>query len=312
MVQAAKFCLVCKDRVAARGKPGLVCGGCQKSQHFECIKDLTEEAKDAYVSGKNNYLCSQCKSKHRASLSAVVTPQQPTNAGNSKKDKPVPVIDLDQSRVDKGDSEQVSTLLAVIKTLTSTVDTLNSQLASTQSQLAQALSEIERLKSNNIADKKRVVASEKTFTVNGVVAKEGEDLKQIVTDVIQHTDPDFVLEPTTVVERVKPKQPTAAPTILVKVKNDPSSANLKSFHKIKRRLVKGKDVGLDESDKIFVNESFPKATYDLYKKARSLINHGYKFVWVQEGRVLVRENEGGKVVRITSESQINSLSTSQQ
>lgn len=74
-------CTVCKQSVSAKSKQGLTCGGCNKAQHFDCLK-LTEEKKQAYLAGEA-YLCRPCHSKQRLSLSITASTPPPSKSTRS-------------------------------------------------------------------------------------------------------------------------------------------------------------------------------------------------------------------------------------
>lgn len=66
----------------------------------------------------------------------------------------------------------------------------------------------------------------------------------------------------------------------------------------------------DTFSHIFVNEDMPRHTRDLFKKARNLKDHGYKYIWCKDGKILVRKTDGEAAVRIFTASQITGLMTS--
>lgn len=298
-------CTICNKKVAARGKQGLSCGGCESAQHFNCLK-LPAERKELYLSGKENYLCVKCKTKHRRSLSFVAnTSEQPKdlNATTSEHSK-----DLNASKASDTqtqDSTNIASLLLVIEKLQRSVEQLENRLGS-------ALDEIRSLKqnqsSNTVVEKPLDRASDKKdFTINGLVFSEGEDLRAIVNQVVQSADKSFELDPSTTVKRLPAKKTTPCPTVLISVRGK----NFEILKKIRRRAVVGKDIGLNFCDKIYINESHSPATYRLFKEARILKSKGYKFVWVQEDKVLLRK-EGHRIEHLKSQAHLESiLNTSQ-
>lgn len=60
----------------------------------------------------------------------------------------------------------------------------------------------------------------------------------------------------------------------------------------------------DKSGPIYVDEQLTKQTFLLFKRAKELKRQGFKFVWISNGEILVRESETSPVIRITAESQI--------
>lgn len=283
-------CAECNLKVTSRGKQGLTCASCDKAHHFDCLK-ISETRKSAILSGKDNYLCPQCKSRHRLSLSQVastpVAPRQVEKASAAATPEAEP---------------QLTTLLAVIATLQKTVESLEERLTT-------ALAQIDLLKVGSTppaATKRPPTATNqggsKDYTLNGVEQEEGEDLSAKVTKVLQSVDNPFVLDSRAALRRLPSKSDSRPATILITVPTE--SSNSKTLLKAKRRALVGKDVGLNSSEKIYINESLSQSTYKLFRKARELKTKGYKFVWVNNDRVLLRRTEGQKVEHLKNERQL--------
>lgn len=58
---------------------------------------------------------------------------------------------------------------------------------------------------------------------------------------------------------------------------------------------------------VYVDEQLTKDTYQLLARAKQLKKIGYKFIWVSNGEILIRENDEAKVTKITSAHQITEL-----
>lgn len=70
---------------------------------------------------------------------------------------------------------------------------------------------------------------------------------------------------------------------------------------MKTKEVKGSDVGISESPQIFVFEHLLHATHKIHIEAKKLKREGLvKFVWVKDGKVLLREAEGEPVIIVKS------------
>lgn len=58
---------------------------------------------------------------------------------------------------------------------------------------------------------------------------------------------------------------------------------------------------------IYIDEQLTKQTHYLLMRAKKLKALGIKYVWVSNGDILVRQKDGEKVSKITSEQQIDSI-----
>lgn len=58
---------------------------------------------------------------------------------------------------------------------------------------------------------------------------------------------------------------------------------------------------------MYINQQLSVVCYKLLKDARKLRQIGYDYVWVKDGRVLVRKENGSKVVQIKNHNDIDSL-----
>lgn len=70
---------------------------------------------------------------------------------------------------------------------------------------------------------------------------------------------------------------------------------------IKQREIKGKDIGLDFNEQIFMSEHLPYENHKLYIDAKKLKKEkALAFVWINQGRVLVRQKEGVPAIVVNS------------
>lgn len=81
-------------------------------------------------------------------------------------------------------------------------------------------------------------------------------------------------------------------------------------------LLQRKSVSLDtntcgitsgNTSKIFLNEDLCKHSRELFKKARELKRHGFKYVWCKNGSILVRKDDNGPIKKMLTAGQITNL-----
>lgn len=281
-------CHCCKSNITAARKPGVTCAGCQKSFHYNCA-DITEALKQQYSTGEKIFLCSSCAKKHRNSLSISRLSESPRQA------TPAPVVPQSSSSED---------LVAIIKSLQKAVTDLTEQLKKTDAEVA----ELKAAKNQPPSVSARTTPTSEPkpvlFTINGIPEEESEETRSIVEKVISAKIANFKLEAATTVKRL-PSKSNKSHTILIGVKK--GSQQHKDIAQARRGPVStGGDVGL-QCDRIFINESHSTETYNLFRKAKLLKTKGFKFIWITEGRVLIKKEEGGRTTHIKSKEQLDKL-----
>lgn len=228
MARSSPPCATYQQKVTARGKQGLVCSGCDQARHFECI-NITEERKQAILSGAECYLCSKCKSKQRLSLSfvaslpaapkpdkkATVSASANSNAtsktSTSSKVAVAPVTTLSDPNEGK---LLVSKLLEEVNSLKNLVKALEDKLSVALSRPANPTSSVNKVKPNS------AVTNVKHFSLNGVAAEDLEDNKALrdkVSHIVKSLDDKFELETSTTIKRLPAKPGGKSNTILISV-----------------------------------------------------------------------------------------------
>ena len=59
--------------------------------------------------------------------------------------------------------------------------------------------------------------------------------------------------------------------------------------------------------KIFLNEDLSKHSREIFKKARELRQHGFKYVWCRDGNIFARKVDNGPIKKILTSSQVTNL-----
>lgn len=76
----------------------------------------------------------------------------------------------------------------------------------------------------------------------------------------------------------------------------------------KKGVLDSISLGLNgDKRKIFLNEDIAKDIRNIFNKARELRNHGFKFVWCADNRVLCRKDSTTEVIKLNTYEQIEKL-----
>ena len=62
-----------------------------------------------------------------------------------------------------------------------------------------------------------------------------------------------------------------------------------------------------EKRNIYINDDLPKPIRELYKKARELRSHGFRYVWCKLGKIYARKDEGQELVKIFNKEQVGNI-----
>ena len=143
--------------------------------------------------------------------------------------------------------------------------------------------------------------------ITGVEMKEGENVKEIVKHIAEHTmgldlqDADISTayrintkyDPESATERTTTGRPAKIPTIVVKyTKRDTKSAQIKAKRQIKNKP------GCKYPNAEIYEEVTPvrsRIMYALRKKVDEAGNRKFKYVWSSNGKILVRTEEEAKM-----------------
>lgn len=97
--------------------------------------------------------------------------------------------------------------------------------------------------------------------------------------------------------------------IVAKLKDIKMKKNIIKSWKSNRSLC-ASDIysGFNKDDKIYINECLTKSRRQLFGKARSAAKlNGFKYVWVNDGDILARKEDGTKILKIRNEDDLTKL-----
>lgn len=98
-------------------------------------------------------------------------------------------------------------------------------------------------------------------------------------------------------------------SIIVKFTRGSIKEELLRQRKIKRNL-NTSDIGMTSgpAEVIYMNESLTSTRRKIFNAARTLRKEkGYTYIWIKNGKIFLRNNEGDKAVLLTSLEQVEKL-----
>lgn len=301
-------CQKCKKVLSKKGSHFQCQGPCQGTFHKNCVKGLAADMK----SGKTRIYCNNCEEDDSSTEDVEEEDVQLCEKilkDIQKKVSALPSLikqldSITQSMSvlsDKYDTlleEQEHSKTKIIK-LENTVTTINNKcvyLEKCNVALEQKIHEFEQsTRKHNIE-------------IVGIEEMPGENIKDIVTRIgntlgVHCDEIDWS-------RRNKVNKQNNKPSPIV-IGFKTSGTNIRDTWLVQRKKLVGVTsntiTGGKNMDKIYINEDLTKTQRALLWNTKKQLHGIYKYIWVTNGKILVKKVEGDKSVWIRSESDISDL-----
>lgn len=143
----------------------------------------------------------------------------------------------------------------------------------------------------------------------GIPEEKNEDVYEVVKKVCNSLDMNISREQIDVCHRLgKPRGSPRPAGVIVKFLRREDKQKLISKRKVKRNL-STQHLGYQQpAVPVYVNESLSPERRKLYSAARDAKkSKNYAYLWTQNGRILMRKEQGSVVIRITTMDDLNKL-----
>lgn len=306
---------ICNKKIERHDQQKIQCADCKVYFHTKCVN--IKECDIEFMKRNNKlFRCDQCTAYRRKSLQ-VNHSQQSTSVIVSKDIITEPLIDLDCNK----DSKDITLNLVYkeileLKKLNANAVSLISKLQNENIKLKQRVEQLE-IKVNDLEQNKRKKIVEITGIPNVTNADALDKSLKFFSDgfgvAVEKEQIDYCY-----VKKIKNKNNTAssAANNIASTADDSStldivcikfnSCSLKQTILSKKHSNKGKLTTQIFGEKqniknIFINESLTSHTRALWKAARDIKQtNRYKYLWVRNGTVWLRKNDGDPVIMIKS------------
>lgn len=292
---ATKICNCCNKNIG-KNKLKLQCGYCQQYFHIECGKISELEAR-IMMSEKKSWKCECCESN---TSSRFTSSPRRNHLDEIELKTMIKMLQNDVQDLKKSMDfisekyEEEKKRNAVISDMLSELSRDNDLLKKEVNNLKYVLNinESNKIKNNlrisginlNTENPKVVFeAASKVFTFLGVDVPREE------------------------ITNIKMYKGTKGSSAIISLKSLDKKQQLLNARANKGKI-KASSCGLGNDEAlIFLDEELTKETYNLYKKAKCLKEHGYKYIWHKDGKVFVRRMDGDNVIVIKNELVLNDL-----
>lgn len=146
----------------------------------------------------------------------------------------------------------------------------------------------------------------KNLEIDNIVEKKGENLKEVIKTVADKLNIEIDFKDLDIVHRL-PARKDRISTIICQFSN---RAVRDEFLKNKRKVITSKELVGEGTGRIYIspnlNKFFKNLRWSAKKEAEKF---GYKFVWFNNNKILVRKDESSRdIIRISSEADIQKIS----
>lgn len=318
-------CPICESQASRSATAKVItCTSCNCIYHLKCV-NVSEEDAPLII---KSWLCVTCSAKNKARRRLDSTPVGKAEPHAEKSIDLTSVIaalnevksDLKQFREEQ--NCKTTEVLNAIEYCQSSIAENSSKLSALHVRIDDLVTEIECLKSENTDLKSRVVTLEstvnsleqnclrRTLEIHGVPVKSGERPDLLLADVARalgvNCEPDTVDSVFRARRRTTTQENPPPPPIVVNFVRQGVRDEFLQKRKVKRDF-STRDIGWSDphSSAIYLNESLTFSNKKLYASARDLKKSGkVKYVWIKNGRILLRCKDGDPVVRIKSLSDL--------
>lgn len=292
------------------------CNECKYLFHGSCV-NLKSEDIASYSGASEVWRCDPCTKKRRTSmktdsllsksdpkLSDVIALLQEMRTENKEQ------IRLLESELGKS----VDSCHDKIDELTISIEKQNETLKAFEEKYSVTLQENKALKKKVIDLETRIDDMEQysrsnMLEINGIEEKEHENVMDIVKSVGQSLGCPITDEMVDACHRLGQKGQGRPRGIVVKFTRRSVKEDLLNKRRVKRNF-NTKDIGISDrpADVIYINENLTQQRRKIFNAARTLKKeNGFQFLWIRNGKVLLRTEEGANVTVLTSMDQVEAL-----
>ncbi|XP_045492547.1 uncharacterized protein LOC123691991 [Colias croceus] len=301
-------CQKCKKTLSKKGAHFVCQGLCQGTFHKGCVKGLAADLK----AGKNRIFCNNCEEDESEDDEG-----EDVNQGFQQilKDiqKKVSVIPGLKKHLDDI-KQSMSVLSEKYDTLLAEQEMSNEKITKLEKTVTSISNKCVYLEKCNIALEQKVHEFEQNtrkhnIEIVGIEQVPGENVKEVVNKVgklldVSCDDIEWVRRgPQRKQQDDKPAPITVGFRTSGTGTRDNWLAQRRKLSEVNSSMV----TGGTKLNKVYINEDLTKATRSLLWNTKKQLIGSYKYIWVVNGKVLVKKAEGDKSLWLRSESDIRDL-----
>lgn len=317
ILEMSEKCKTCQKVISAR-QVKVQCTDCLLYFHGSCVK-LTKEDVEFMQSDGQIWRCEICGKERRKSMQveSKLDESQPRindvikllNEMRQENKDQIKKLETDLGNSVENCHQTIDELKVTIQTQTESLkkyEKMYDTLFEENRKLHLRVKELERRE-----DESDQYSRINCLEINGIPESENENVLQIIKNVGDSLDIVVAEESVDACHRLGAKRvnDVRPRSIIVKFTRRLVKEEFLKKRRVKRNL-NTLDIGFTNrpADVVFINESLTKARREVYKEVRELKKKkGFSFVWVRNGKILVRPTEGARVIPVTTMDDVEKL-----
>lgn len=307
-------CNVCKKAVATtRQNSSIVCSDCKKLCHGSCV-NMNKEDVECIVSQNQAWRCPPCTRLRRSSMSSTPDKQgkpdiaQVISLLKEAKDERKR-IEVDMNKAFDFVHKQIDDQKVILSDQAKKFSDLIQMLEDLQEENKYLKSKVKDLECR--LDDSEQYSRANTVEIHNIPELPSEDTYEIVSKVGVALDLDISRDMIDVCHRLGKREDSGRPAaIIVRFVRREVKQNMLVKRRARKRDFTTKHVGYQTSDPkiVYVNESLCPGRRRVYAAAREAQrSKGYKFLWIRNGRILMRRDENAPVKALYSLDDVDCL-----
>lgn len=322
-------CNACQKEIVA-DKDNVTCSGCKQDFHYHCA-GFTEKTLRGVKSGSKKHFCQKCLQSANPDGKNLIKPQSTTSVHEAEAEIPNKSLDAKKSVIptylekdsDIVDHDDLKTFIAkkftefqtsleyhikMVSDLTENIKELKSEVVNMKENQLKIEAENTQLKADLVQVKVELMELQQytrrtNVEISGLPELEHEDIRSVVSSVFKHIKLDNFASAVTM-HRVPTRRHDNHKPIIVQFNN--KFERDQCLQKAKQCRFIASDINPRfTTSPVFVNEHLAPATKRLFYLCKTFKNeHGFKYCWIKEGKIFLRQGDNARVYRIQKENDL--------
>jgi hypothetical protein len=300
-------CQKCKKILSKKGSHFICQGACQGTFHRSCVKGLLADMR----AGRNRLCCNNCEEESDDEQENVEMHVDASAAIKDilKKVSVLPDLKKELSII----SHSMSVLSDKYDTLLAEHEKSKQKIASLEKVTFNTQNKCIYLEKCNIALQQKIEQFEQAtrkhrIEIVGVEQLPGEKVEDVVAKIGKEIN--VSCEDIELAKRAFPSKPDRKPAPII-VEFRTAGTRSRDMWLAQRRQLKdvtsGSIVGGSMASKVYINEDLTHAARSLLWNSKNRLRGIFKYVWVNNGKILAKKSDGGKAIWIRSENDLADL-----
>lgn len=321
-------CGNCEEEIASESEC-VRCSSCARKLHFGCTTITARTYRGMSTEQKKSWKCQYCRTRSVADQ----IPREDRSEDRNETCSSAEVLSADVKKDITEIKETLKEYLRSVEFLSRGYDDMKETINKNNELLHALTGQINDLK-EQCKHKDTIISTmqkqinrmeqeiiKNNVEITNVPYTRGENLTEMVTEVAKAVGTEINITDINNIYRINTKQNTKAPKIVVSFTNTLCKEKILHFAKVKGPLlVRNANLKLNFNEiseskkaeilnsKVYLNGQLTAANKELLWQAKTKARTAaWKFVWIRDGKILARKDEGTTVLRIADVDDVNRI-----